>query len=200
MKNKFTENQWQFFTIFLLTGLILGILFDPIRLHTPKTSQGSLGLDPVINWEAIPPGFPNLDVKHLSSPKNCPETEFLIGALITKQMSDYPIICDWEPIYSQGNTFWLYVAFQPVSEDQDEMLTPRGHGFLIMHHEEENQLDGYFIPIGEDLVTMVYPFGDMLSIGTSDLPEQLMKNLQARAQDPSTEPLIVQNSGDLLRK
>lgn len=195
MNNQLTKSRWIFFTVGLVLGLILGVFLDPIRL----ISQDSPGPDPEVSWETIPSEFSNLDVEYLSSSKNWQETEALIGALITKQMSEYPIICEWEPIYSQGHTFWLYVAFQPALEYPDEILTPRGHGFLLLHHDG-GQLDGYFIPIGEDYMKIVYPFGDLRGISSSDLPGQLLQNLYERIEDPRIEPLIVKSGKDLLRK
>ena len=161
--------------------------------------QDSPGTDPDVSWGAIPSEFSNLDVEYLSSPENWRETETLISALITKQLSEVPIVSDWEPIYAQGHTFWLYVAFRPVSEDPDENLFPSGYGFLMLHHDG-GQLDGYFVPIGEDHMTIVYPFGDLWGISYSDLPEQLWEHVGERAQDPGIEPLIVQSSEDLLKK
>jgi hypothetical protein len=196
--NKLIQNRWVIFTAGLVLGLILGIVLDPIRLIAQKASDPP-GPDPEVSWEAIPPEFSNLDVAYLSSPKNWQETEALIGALITKQMSEYPVVSEWEPAYTQGHTLWLYVAFQPVSEDTDEMLTPQGHGFLMLHHDGK-KLDGYFIPIGEDYKTLVNPFGDLCVLKSSDLPGRLWQNLYERVADPSIEPLIVQNGEDLLRK
>ena len=191
MNNQSTKSRWIFFAVGLVLGLILGVFLDPIRLMP--------GPDPEVSWEAIPSEFSNLDVEYLSSSKNWQETEALIGALITKQLSEYPIVCEWEPVYSQGHTFWLYVVFQAVSEYPDEILTPRGYGFLMLHHDG-GQLDGYFVPIGEDYRTMVNPFGDLWGINTSDLPGQLYQNLCKRIEDPSIEPLIVKSGKDLLRK
>ena len=152
-----------------------------------------------MSWEAVPSEFSNLDVEYYASPDNWRETETLISALITKQLSEVPIVSDWEPVYAQGQTLWLYVAFRPVSEGPDENLIPSGHGFLMLHHDG-GQLDGYFIPIGEDHLTIVYPFGDLWGISYSDLPEKLWEHVEERAKDPSIEPLIVQNGEDLLRK
>lgn len=195
MKNKSTQKPWLFFAVGLILGLILGVVFDPFRL----IAKNSPGPDPEVGWEAIPSEFSNLDVEYLSSPKNWQETETLIGALITKQMSDYPITSEWEPVYSQGHIFWLYVAFQPISEDSNAILTPQGHGFLMLHHDGD-QLDGYFVPVGEDYQTMVYPFENLKEISSSDLPDQLWQNLLVRTLDPSIEPLMAQSGRDLLRK
>ncbi len=192
-----SRKRWLFFAVGLVLGLILGIVLDPIRLSAQKTSD-SPGPDPEVSWEAIPSEFTNLDVEYLSSPKNWRETEILINALVTKQLSEVPIVSEWEPVYSQGHTLWLYVAFRPVSEDPDENLIPSGHGFLMLHHDG-GQLDGYFIPIGEDHMMMVYPFGDLWGITYSDLPEQLWEHLEERVQNPGLEPLIVQSGEDLLR-
>jgi len=193
-----SKKEWLFFVIGLVLGLVLGVFLDPIRMSAQKPSD-SPSPDPQVSWLEIPSEFTNLDVEFLSSPKNWQETEKLIGALITKQLSEVPIVSDWEPVYSQGQTFWLYVAFRPVSEDPDENLIPSGHGFLMLHHDGD-QLDGYFIPIGEDYKTLVNPFGGLWGISYSDLPDQLWEHVHERAQDPSIEPLIVQSGKDLLRE
>lgn len=198
MWNKLTRNRWILFVVGLVLGLLLGIVLDLIRLSAQKPTD-SPSPDPEVSWLGIPSEFTNLDVEFLLSPKNWQETENLIGALINKQLSEVPIVSDWEPIYSQGQTFWLYVAFRPVSEDPDENLIPSGHGFLMLHHDG-GQLDGYFIPIGEDYLTIVHPFADLWRITYSDLPEQLWEHLAERVKDPSVEPLIVQSGKDLLRK
>ena len=69
-----------------------------------------------------------------------------------------------------------------------------------MLHHNRGQLDGYFIPIGEDYITIIHPFGDLWEISYSDLPNQLWEHVEERAKDPSIEPLIVQSGKDLLRE
>ena len=195
MWHKLTNNRWILFAAGLVLGLVLGVVFDPIRLNAQDPSNAN----PEVSWEAIPSEFTNLDVEYLSSPENWQETDALISALLAKKWGKAPIICEWEPVHSEGHTFWLYVAYQYVSEDPDDSFKMQGHGFFMLHHDRD-QLDGYYFPVGEERATMVYPFGEQWRISSSDLASQLFQNLYKRIEDPQIEPLIAQSGKDLLRK
>lgn len=92
------------------------------------------------------------------------------------------------------------MTYHPVVDSEEIETGMRRAVFLLLHVNADDQIDGYYVPIGEDYKTMLYPFGNLLEDDTMSFWDKLRLNLMKRVYGKEVEPWIVQAGGNLLAK
>lgn len=169
---------------------------------TPVDDPKATALAETVKWVEIPEEFTNLDVDHLSDVKNWRETEALIGGIeIYQNHTEGKVLCEWKPAYSTKEILWILTRCRPDPNDVNYNGTPDGQGFMMLHVNADNQIDGYYLPFGTDYESMINDIlGEDNLSSDWDLLEQLTENVNKRLEGTETEPLIVKAKENLLVK
>lgn len=144
-------------------------------------------------WLTVPGAEAKHSLAFYDSPGNWRVTSDLIFDLSTKSITEDNKLCEWTPIYRFDNIIGLMAVTLMNGSDPESTNAM----YLIIKFGENQKPIGYFVPIGEDYKTLVFPYineeinNEKIAIYSS--------NLQRRLTNDAIPPMIASEKHLILR-